>query len=217
MTAARRPRRPSQSERRVGARDNASDERDPDAGSPLTPCTAAVTGAGGLNQSISVTYVNNINPGTAGATAAFAGDANHDGSNGSSTFAITYGVCSAAFGPGGVILQPINSDGSSVFFRKGGSTIPVKFRVCDAVGNPISNPSAVFGVSNGSLTLLSAVRGTVDVVNEPGISDIPDAAFRYSSGQWIFNMATTNLAQGTTYTFGITLASGNIVFRVGLK
>ena len=33
---------------------------------------------------------------------------------------IGYGTCSAGYGPGGVILQPINSDGTSVYPRKGG-------------------------------------------------------------------------------------------------
>jgi hypothetical protein len=47
--------------------------------------------------------------------------------------------------------------------------------------------------------------------------EIPDAAFRFSGDQWIFNMATGNLAQGTTYTFRINLASGSILFRVGVK
>lgn len=50
--------------------------------------------------------------------------------------------------------------------RKGGSTIPVKFTVCDAFGNPISNPAAVFAGTGGSLTMLSAVRGTVTNINE---------------------------------------------------
>ena len=116
-----------------------------------------------------------------------------------------------------MILQPINSDGTSVFPRKGGSTLPVKFRVCDASGNPISDLAAVFAGTGGSLTMLSAVRGTVDVVNEPGIMEIPDAGFRFSGNQWVFNMATSNLAQGTTYTFRINLASGSILFRVGVK
>src|SRR5204863_7040476 len=46
-------------------------------GSALTPCTALVTGAGGLSQSLSVSYSNNTNAGTAAASASFAGDANH--------------------------------------------------------------------------------------------------------------------------------------------
>ncbi len=59
-------------------------------GSPITTCTANVTGAGGLNAAVTpVTYSNNTDVGTAGASATYAGDSNHSGSSGSSTFAIT--------------------------------------------------------------------------------------------------------------------------------
>jgi hypothetical protein len=57
-------------------------------GSAQTPCTATVTGVGGLSQSVAVTYANNINAGTATASATFAGDANHSGSSDSKTFTI---------------------------------------------------------------------------------------------------------------------------------
>jgi hypothetical protein len=57
-------------------------------GSVLTPCTATVTGDGGLNQSITVTYSNNTNAGTANASASFGGDANHAASSDSKTFVI---------------------------------------------------------------------------------------------------------------------------------
>ena len=49
-------------------------------GSALTPCTAAVTGAGGLNTAATTTYANNTDAGTATADATYAGDANHNGS-----------------------------------------------------------------------------------------------------------------------------------------
>jgi hypothetical protein len=49
-------------------------------GSPQTPCTAAATGAGGLNVSVTVVYGNNTNAGTATADATYGGDANHNGS-----------------------------------------------------------------------------------------------------------------------------------------
>src|SRR6185437_1318701 len=102
-----------------------------------------------------------------------------------------------------------------------GSTIPVKFRVCGANGVAISNASLVFGPSNGSVTMLSAARGTVTIVNEIGDTSIPDVAFRWDSSgqQWIFNMATTNLVSGTTYAFRINLAYDpqSIVFVVGVK
>jgi hypothetical protein len=130
------------------------------------------------------------------------------------TLTIGYGTCSGS-NPGGVILQPINADGSSVFKR--GSTVPVKFTVCDANGNPISDPMVVFGNSNGSITLLSAVRGTVNGVNENTTNDIPDVAFRWSTDKWIFNMATSNLDTNTTYTFRINLKYGTILFTFGTK
>jgi hypothetical protein len=53
-----------------------------------TPCSAVVTGAGNLNQPVTVIYVNNVNSGTATASATFAGDANHNGSSDSKTFVI---------------------------------------------------------------------------------------------------------------------------------
>ncbi len=58
-------------------------------GSPLTPCTATATGAGNLNVSLTVSYTNNVDPGTATANASYAGDANHNGSSGSANFTIT--------------------------------------------------------------------------------------------------------------------------------
>src|SRR5436190_1793940 len=57
-------------------------------GSAKTPCTATVTGAGGLSQALTVNYSNNTGAGTAGASASFAGDANHNGSGDSKTFTI---------------------------------------------------------------------------------------------------------------------------------
>src|SRR5256885_8756842 len=151
--------------------------------------SATATGVGGLNQSVAVSYnpggsTTQNNPGSYTATATHPGDANHLGSSaGPGTINITFGVCS--IGPGGVILPPINSDGTSVYKRQGGSTIPVKFRVCGASGAAISNSAAVFAGTGGTLTMLSAVRGTVDAVNETTSGDIPDAAFRWdASSQW---------------------------------
>src|SRR5439155_738004 len=58
-------------------------------GSPQTPCSATATGAGGLNVAVApVTYTNNTNVGTAGASATYAGDANHLGSTGTGGFTI---------------------------------------------------------------------------------------------------------------------------------
>jgi len=184
--------------------------------------TYTITGTHGeMGATVGTVNVNgttHTNPGTyTGDSWSFTGAGNYNNTNGTVTDQIGYGACSAAVGPGGVILAPVNSDGSSVFNRKGGSTVPVKFRVCDAAGNPISNATAVFGNSTGTITLVSAVRGTVTVVNEATVAEIPDVAFRWSGGQWIFNMATSNLDPGSTYTFRINLANGSIQFQVGVK
>jgi hypothetical protein len=53
-----------------------------------TPCSANVSGAGGLSQSLPVVYGSNVNAGTATASASYAGDSNHTGSNDSKTFTI---------------------------------------------------------------------------------------------------------------------------------
>ncbi len=70
-------------------------------GSGLTPCTATYSGAGGLSGTLTPTYVDNIDVGTATASATFAGDANHDGSSDSATFEITKASAS-------VILSDLN-------------------------------------------------------------------------------------------------------------
>jgi hypothetical protein len=147
----------------------------------------------------------------------FAGAANYNNTNGTVHDSIGYGIC-VGTEPGGVILPPVNNDGSSVFKRQGGSTIPVKFKVCDASGNFISDPNAVFlNGCCGSVTMLTRMRGTVDDVNETGTTDIPDVAFHQVGNHWQFNLVTTNLDAGYTYTFQIPLKVGSIQFTVAVK
>ena len=58
-------------------------------GAKIAPCTAAYSGAGGLSGTLTPSYTNNTNVGTATASASYAGDANHDGSSNSANFEIT--------------------------------------------------------------------------------------------------------------------------------
>ncbi len=67
-------------------------------GSALEPCTAHATGAGGLNQALTVSYTDNTNVGTAHASASYAGDANHTGNTGSATFTIQKANQTITFG-----------------------------------------------------------------------------------------------------------------------
>ena len=115
-------------------------------------------------------------------------------------------------------MPPINNDGSSVFRSNNSRTIPVKFTVCDANGNPISDPNAVFpNGCCGSISVLTRMRGTVDDVNQSATNDIPDVAFHYVGNHWQFNLVTTNLDAGYTYTFQINLKFGAIQFTVAVK
>lgn len=115
---------------------------------------------------------------------------------------------------GHAILQPINADGTSVF--KFGSTVPAKFRVCDANGASVGTPGVV-----SSFRLVRMVTGTaVSSVDEAVISTTPDTDFRWSSTdqQWIFNMATKSMSPTTTYYYRITLDDGTYIdFYFGLR
>ena len=111
------------------------------------------------------------------------------------------------------MLQPLNVDGTSVV--KKGSTVPVKFRVCDANGNSIGTPGVVTGFQ-----LVSISNGTISQEMETPDSTTPDTTFRWSVSdqQWIFNLSTKNLSQGKTYGYVITLNDGStIAFQFGTK
>jgi hypothetical protein len=58
-------------------------------GAALEPCTASYSGAGGLTGTLTPTYTDNVNVGTAHVSATYGGDANHTGSSNSANFEIT--------------------------------------------------------------------------------------------------------------------------------
>jgi hypothetical protein len=131
------------------------------------------------------------------------------------TLRITYSIAATCLGgPNHQVLPPLSADGSSVFQQK--STVPVKFRVCDAAGASVGTPGLV---QSFLLTQVIAGTTTTDVSVDP-TSTTPDAAFRWdaSGRQWIFNLSTKPLASHTTYVFRIGLADGSAIdFRFGLK
>ena len=139
---------------------------------------------------------------------------NYNNATGSVTDRIHYAASGTCLGsPGHQILQPINVDGTSVF--KQGSTVPAKFRVCDASGHPVGTAGVV-----SEFRLIMVVNGGVENVNEPVESTTPDTAFRWSptDQQWIFNINTKSLAKGKTYVSRITLNDGSTIdIMFGLK
>jgi hypothetical protein len=123
------------------------------------------------------------------------------------------GLCLA--GPGHQVLQPIALTGTSVF-RQNGSTVPVKFRVCDAGGNSYhaANPVSAF-------QLVQVANGTVTTeANTDVVSTSADTAFRWSESDqfWIFNLSTKGYTPATTYFFRITLLDGSVIqFQFGIR
>ncbi len=123
----------------------------------------------------------------------------------------TSGTCYGA--QGHQILQPINSDGTSVFKQK--STIPAKFRVCDAHASSIDNPGVV-----KSFRLLAIGETNATEITEIVDSTTPDTSFRWSATdqQWIFNISTKSLTAGKTYLYRIALNDDSLIdFQFTLK
>jgi hypothetical protein len=119
--------------------------------------------------------------------------------------------------PGRQVLQPINFTGSSVFPKKGGSTVPAKFRVCGVDGASIGPQQVV-----KNFVLYQIFNGTVAeaVIETPVESTNNDVAFRWSASdaQWIFNMSTKTLTAGKTYVYRIYLLDESFIeFQFGIK
>jgi hypothetical protein len=130
-------------------------------------------------------------------------------------YTVQYAPAGACYGDAGRrILQPINADGTSVF--KAGSTVPAKFRVCDANGVSIGSAGVV-----SSFRLVKTVSGTtVDYLDDAVISTTPDTAFRWDplAQQWIYNISTKGMMKNRTYYYRIALNDGtSIDFNFGLK
>jgi hypothetical protein len=131
------------------------------------------------------------------------------------TFAPTGAQCLGS--PGHVILQPIDLSGSSVF--KGGSTVPAKFRVCDANDVSVGPPTVVVD----RFRLYGTFTGTLsqNVNEELSVESTgPDSNVRWSSAdqQWVFNINTKGLKTGISYVYRIYLSDGTFIpFQFGLK
>ncbi|MFN2604348.1 MAG: beta strand repeat-containing protein, partial [Gemmatimonadaceae bacterium] len=123
-----------------------------------TPCSATATGAGGLNAPVAVTYTNNTKAGTAGASATFAGDDNHEGSNAATTFEIgkraaTWNTAAANKTYGDADPSPLTT-GSGTDFVAGDNVTATYSR---AAGETVAGgPYAI------TATLASTVTGALD-------------------------------------------------------
>jgi hypothetical protein len=175
--------------------------------------TAAVTGVGGLNQVLTVTYtgectVVSVDNGCT-ATATFGGDANHYASSDTKSITITTAFAFNGFyspiggsvetGNGGTYYDPVRT-------FKLGSTVPVKF------GASWLNGGAA--LTTGVHTL-QAVRYSNATDSDNPIDATPtDAAtngnqFRLSGTEWHFNLSTKSGFTSGTWLLVATLQDGS--------
>jgi hypothetical protein len=130
------------------------------------------------------------------------------------TLTVQYASAGTCLGSAGhSILQPVNVDGTSV--NKQGSTVPAKFRVCNALGQSIGTPGVVT-----NFVLYQRIGATSDTINEVVDSTTPDSAFRWSATdqQWIFNINTKPLQKNYKYFYRVDLNDGSaIYFAFSLK
>ena len=108
------------------------------------------------------------------------------------------------------ILAPFNADGSSVW--KHGSTIPVKVKVTDCNGSPVSGLKPQVGTS--MLSTLTPADGISETVSTSGADTTGVMRYDSLAGQYIYNFASKALADGNaTYYMYVRGkdAAGNLV------
>jgi hypothetical protein len=136
-------------------------------GSAQTPCTASVSGAGGLSQSLTVSYTNNVNAGSATASASFAATANYLASSDSKNFtigkagqSITFGALGdKTFGDADFMVSATSDSGLTVFFS--------------AMGNCSVSPGGMVHLQGaGSCTITASQDGNA---NYDAASSVPRA------------------------------------------
>ena len=102
---------------------------------------------------------------------------------------------------------------------KSGSTIPIKFELCDAAGNDVSSSA----ITVTALQIVMVSTGVTDTIIDAGNAN-PDNNFRFDGGLapmggYIFNLKTTGLATGTyivtfSATGDTTTHTSELVFQV---
>ena len=176
-------------------------------GLPQTPCTAAVTGPGGLSLTPSPTYGANVSVGTATASYTFGGDANHTGSADSKSFGITKAASStsltasqnpSAFGQAGTITATItapNPHGGTVTFTDGATTLATI---------PLGGSSqALFNMSSlalGPHTITAVYSGDANVTASTS-AVLTQLVYAYAAGTGGFVIGDTNAVVGQQVTF----------------
>jgi hypothetical protein len=184
-----------------------------------TPSYGCSDGGSGLASCLGPATIDTSSPGSKGFQVS-ATDAVGNPATLTNGYSVQYsGTC--VDGAGRQILQPVDANGSSVF--KKGSTIPVKFRVCDASGTSIGGSQPVTGWYNAAdvqYPVFYWKTSGAGPVDEQVLSTTPDTQFRWdpAARQWVFNLNSKNLASGYTYVYRVYLNDGTYIqFQFALK
>ncbi len=179
-------------------------------GAAITPCSATVTGAGGLSTTATVTYTNNTNAGSATANAAYAGDANHNGSTATPVnFTITGLAPDAPGTPTATSTLPGKATVSwSAPASNGGSPI-TGYTVTSAPDGLTCTTSGlqctVSGLTGGTsytftVTATNAVGTSPD--STPSNAVVPAQGNVPANGYWFATSAGAVLTNGAAVSFG---------------
>lgn len=186
-------------------------------GAPLTPCSAAATGPGGLNAAVTpVSYSSNVNAGTATASASYAGGGNYRASSGSSTFTIAKRGATATAGDAtinfGAAVPAIPCTVTGLLAADAGSVTCTTSATYTSAGTfpttPVVSPAnpANYAVAsvNGTLTVLGYVQQ--GCFSSPIYSVMPDSKSAQRKGSNLPVKCTLTTPQGAA----VTTATGNI-------
>jgi len=156
-------------------------------GSAQTPCSAGVTGTGGLNQSLPVTYASNV-VGTATASAVYLGALNWTPSSDSKTFKILYVQTGCFSSP----VYNVMPDSKSA--QRKGSNLPIKCTLTTASGAPVTNATGDIQIMDAGTTASNPPIRTGNIVLT--LANV----FKYStSGNYAYGLDTSGLIAGHYY------------------
>lgn len=190
-------------------------------GSAQTPCTASATGVAGLNQSLSVSYVNNVNAGIATASAIYPQSLNYLASQDEKTFTISKATIAAPIlsdlvrGYTGGSLKP------TVMVSPAGVQVTLSFAQ-DGVPKGSSSGVIPVGVYNVVATITDA-NYTGDPTEALFVIYDPSAGF-VTGGGWIDSpvgayardpslSGKANFGFVSKYQKGATVPTGNTEFQ----
>ena len=177
----------------------------PYTGLPLTPCTASYTTSDGLSGSLTVSYTDNVNVGTATASSTYAGDANHESSANASTFTIFNAANSA---PTLTAISPTSTIAGNPGFTL---TLTGTGFISSSTVNWNSSPRATIFVSSTTLTatILDSDVATAGTASVTVVTPAPGGGTSNSETFTILNPVPT-----TTSTNPTSIAAGSSDFTL---